>query len=208
MEKKRPNPLYEIQDMENEILKATEQKELPQTAKALFFAKEKHEGQKRKEGIPYIIHPYMLVFTALMQGIEEDELLAVMLLHDVCEDCNVEVEKLPFSQNIKEAVDLLSFKIKENETKAQAKKRYFMNMRHNRLSVITKIFDRCHNISSMGEVYSFEKMRRYIDETRTYIMPMLNEAIKIYPEYSNVLSGMEYHMKSVIYMAESLINRK
>lgn len=207
MRENKVNPLYEIEDMELEILKKAKEENLENTIKALKFAKEHHEGQTRKEGLPYIIHPLMLVYSAIKQGINEDELLAVMLLHDVCEDCKVAVEELPFSDEIKAAVDSLTFNIKENETRAQAKKRYYDNLKNNRMGVITKAFDRCHNISTMGEVYSYDKMAYYIKETKDYIMPLIKDAIMKYSEYKNVLFGIEYHMKSVMYMSEACMKK-
>lgn len=201
------NPLYEIEDMELEIIKKAKEEKLENTLKALKYAKQHHEGQKRKEGIPYIIHPLMLVYSAIKQGVDEDGLLAVMLLHDVCEDCKVAVEELPFSDEIKAAVDSLTYNKRENETRAQAKKRYFDKLKNNRLGVITKAFDRCHNISTMGEVYSYDKMAYYIKETKDYVMPLIKDAIVKYPEYKNVLFGIEYHMKSVMYMSEACMRK-
>ena len=62
---------------------------MKQTLKALSFAREKHEGQKRKNGDPYLIHPLIMACNALSLGIQDDNVVATILLHDVCEDCGV-----------------------------------------------------------------------------------------------------------------------
>ena len=62
---------------------------MKQTLKALSFAREKHEGQKRKNGDSYIIHPLIMDCNALSLGIQDDNVVATILLHDVCEDCGV-----------------------------------------------------------------------------------------------------------------------
>ena len=59
---------------------------MKQTLKALSFAREKHEGQKRKNGDPYLIHPLIMACNALSLGIQDDNVVATILLHDVCED--------------------------------------------------------------------------------------------------------------------------
>jgi GTP pyrophosphokinase len=41
-------------------------------------------------------------------GLEEDELLAAALLHDVCEDCGVTPEELPAGERVQQIVKLLT----------------------------------------------------------------------------------------------------
>ena len=72
-------------------------KSLHQSKRSLAFAKEKHSGQYRKPGhsderVPYIYHPLLLTCHALALGLEDDNLLSACLLHDVCEDCGVQIE--------------------------------------------------------------------------------------------------------------------
>ena len=55
-----------------------------QTLKALSFAREKHNGQKRKNGDPYVVHPLTMACNALSMGIRDDNTIATILLHDVC----------------------------------------------------------------------------------------------------------------------------
>ena len=69
---------------------------MPIAMKALGYALSKHEGQKRKSGEPYAIHPLWMASYAVALGIKDDATIAVILLHDVCEDCGIELETLPF----------------------------------------------------------------------------------------------------------------
>ena len=62
---------------------------MSETLKALSFAREKHDGQFRKSGDPYIVHPLTMACNALSLGIRDDEVIATILLHDVCEDCSI-----------------------------------------------------------------------------------------------------------------------
>ena len=95
------------------------------TLKALAFAREKHSGQFRKSGEPYIVHPLTMACNAVSMGIKEDAVIATILLHDVCEDCGVGLAELPVSDVVKHAVDLMTFRVLEGETKEIAKNRYY-----------------------------------------------------------------------------------
>lgn len=67
-----------------------------------------------------------------------------------------------------------------------------------REATLTKLLDRCHNVSSMAGTFSREKLRAYIDETRQYVLPMLRKAKRVYPEDADVLFILKYHIVSVV----------
>lgn len=183
------------------FLKATaHSKGLQQTATVLPLVKQYHAGQTRrgKDKVPYIYHPLLVACHALALGFEEDALIAAALLHDVVEDCNVTADELPASEEVKEAVKLLSFKVEEGETKEQAKQRYFAAIGANRIATIVKVLDRCNNISSMATAFSKEKMARYIDETERYVFPLLDGMKHKYPDCCNAAFLLKYQMMSVI----------
>ncbi len=168
------------------------------TIKALSFARDKHNGQCRKSGDPYIIHPLTMACNALSLGIKEDAIIATILLHDVCEDCGVEVSELPVSDKARRGVELMTFKVMPGETKESAKARYYAMLLESREALITKIIDRCHNVSSMAGTFSKEKLKAYIVETREYVYPLIRKAKRLYPEDSDVLFALKYHMCSVV----------
>src|SRR5829696_1572337 len=57
--------------------------------RALQIAAKAHEGQKDKEGLPYILHPLRV-----MMRVEGEEAQVVAVLHDVIEDTSVTAEDL------------------------------------------------------------------------------------------------------------------
>ena len=172
--------------------------QMPQTIRALAFAREKHRGQFRRSGAPYVIHPLTMACNALALGLREDDLIATILLHDVCEDCGVPLEELPVNDNVKRAVDLMTFRVLPGETKEQAKERYYDDLLQNREASICKLIDRCHNVSSMAGTFSVEKLKSYIEETRHYVVPLLRKVKLKYPEDSEILFVLKYHMLSVV----------
>lgn len=169
-----------------------------QTLRALAFAREKHDGQFRKGGEPYIVHPLTMACNAISMGIKDDNIIATLLLHDVPEDCDVSLEELPVNDIVKKAVDLMTFRIMKGETKEIATRRYYNMMIQSKECAISKLIDRCHNVSSMAGVFSIEKLKAYIDETREYVLPLLRQVKDKFPEESNILFILKYHITSVV----------
>lgn len=172
--------------------------EMHQTLRALAFAREKHNGQMRKSGDPYIVHPLTMACNALSLGIHDDDIIATILLHDVCEDCDVALEELPVNDKVKFGVELMTFTVMEGETKETATTRYYNMLLQSKEAAFTKLIDRCHNVSTMAGTFSKEKLRAYIDETRQYVLPLLRKVKNKYPDKSDILFVLKYHMTSVV----------
>ena len=61
--------------------------------RAFLYALKVHDGQKRKDGKPYIVHPFAVANILTENGAEKD-LVCAGLLHDVIEDGGVTAEEL------------------------------------------------------------------------------------------------------------------
>jgi len=171
---------------------------MEQTLKALTFAREKHHGQFRKSGEPYIVHPLTMACDAMSLGIKDDNTIATILLHDVCEDCGVSLQELPVNDEVRRGVELMTFSMMDGETKEIAKHRYYNMLIQSKEAAMTKLIDRCHNVSSMAGTFSIEKLKAYIEETRTYVLPLLRKVKEHYPEESDRLFTLKYHITSVV----------
>lgn len=169
-------------------------KNLYQTFKVLPYARELHKGQVRrgKDQVPYIYHPLLIACHALALGLEDDNLVSAVLLHDVCEDCGVDIEELPVNDLTKEAVVLLT------KGDDMDKEQYYQKISQNPIAALVKLLDRCNNVSGMAAGFSKEKLVEYIKETEQYIYPLLHKAKNEYPMYSNQIFLIKYHMSSVI----------
>ena len=205
--------LFSPEHMYSRIAVTSELEGLRETSAALRFMKKAHEGQYRKPSlfsdtkVPYITHPLMVACHAHALGIREDKILASILLHDVCEDCGVTPEELPFSEEVREAVRLLSFQVQPGETRADAKKRYYAAIAENRIARIVKILDRCNNISTMASSFTQKKLVAYVNETETYVMPLLEQAKYAIPEYADAFYLLKYHMRSVLESIKAMATR-
>ena len=175
-------------------------KGMTQTLRVLPYARDLHKNQYRKgkDKIPYIYHPLLLCCHALALGLEEDDLISTALLHDVCEDCGILPSELPVNEETRKAVDLLTRKKSSNGDASNDFEAYYAGIIGNKIATIVKLLDRCNNISGMATGFSKEKMIRYIEETETFIYPIMRKARAIYPVYSNQIFLIKYHMMSVM----------
>lgn len=199
-EQKKQDRIFSEEDMYCFVEKAAKENHFFQTERALPLMKKYHSGQYRdgKERIPYIHHPLMMACHALALHMEQDDLLAVILLHDVCEDCGVSVEDLPVNERVKEAVDCLTFRVKDGETRAEAKKKYYERIRQNKLALVIKLIDRCNNVSTMAAGFTKERMKKYILETEEYIIPLLDLLDENDPQWQSVGFLLRYQIQSMI----------
>lgn len=177
---------------------------LPETYRALSFMRECHMGQFRKQGkfssvqVQYINHPLMMACQAHAFGIRDDALLAAILLHDVVEDTDVSMQELPFSPEVQEIVNLVTFSVPDGMTKEQAKKIYYSRIQESKKACIVKVIDRCNNISTMAGSFSKERLKRYIAETEEYILPLLDVLKNKYSEYGDIAFLVKYQMLSIL----------
>ena len=212
-----------------------EEEKFDQTTKALAYAREKFEGKTRKTSVgaqktvPYFIHPLMMachahamgislivmnsLYTLMMachahaMGIRDDEVLAVILLHDVCEDCGVEAKDLPFDKSIIHSVDLLTKSKKEGETEDEMDKRYYAAIEKDSTASIVKAIDRCNNVSLMALSFTDEKLREYINETEKFVMPLIRHIKQGDAKYNDAAFLITYQLRSSIETIKSLLMR-
>lgn len=186
---------------------------LDETYQALHYMAEKHSGQYRKAGfytnerVPYIIHPLMMACHGHAVGIREDAMLAAILLHDVCEDCGVQVEELPFGPRVRELVDMMTYRPEEGVPKEESKKQYFLRLQQDGGGAIIKALDRCNNVSTMAHCFSRTRMIEYISETEQFVIPMLGYVKDNFREYNDAAFILKYHILSLIESLKNMIVR-
>ena len=73
------------ESMMRTIRKHSPQVDIEAVDRAVDYARKKHEGQKRKDGSPYIIHPLAVAEIVAEIGLDTDAILAA-ILHDCIED--------------------------------------------------------------------------------------------------------------------------
>ncbi len=143
----------EIEEKVKTYIDNEEQLEVIQ--KAYNFAKQKHDGQFRKSGEPYIIHP-MNVALILTTIYADYETISAGFLHDVLEDCDCTSEEMEeaFGKNITKLVHGVTKLSKihfstENEYLIDYYKKIIVGMSEDVRVIIIKLADRLHNMRTL-----------------------------------------------------------
>ena len=171
-----------------------------QSRAALVFARKAHNGQRRKNGLPYIVHPLSMACDAIACKGATDEIIATILLHDVCEDCNIPLSSLPVDEVVRHGVKLMTIRPYQGEEKLETKRRYFHELLDSKEAVICKAFDRYANLNDADGVLSEEAIVKNIRETHELLMPVLKEAKYEYPELSDMLHTIRTALKRTLVM--------
>ena len=161
---------------------------MTESLKALQFARERHAGQTRKDGTPYIIHPLSMACYAVALGLRDDNIIATILLHDVVEDCGVQIEYLPVNNTIKQAVKYMTvIEFDTDVDKIETKCRYFNELLDCPEALICKALDRYNNLADMPMNFTQDKMAKNIAETEILFLPILKKAKEKYPHLADIL---------------------
>ena len=178
-------------------------KDLQNTLIAITAATELHEGQMRKSGNPYIDHPMRVTSELVALKIYDDIILASALLHDVIEDCKASSELLIYKYGLDPQI--VENVKKLSKTKNMDTALYYDILKQSPSLILIKGADRCHNISTMVNGFTVEKMKLYVEETENHVLPLLHYGKNHYPKYSDEFFVMKYHIESVCEMTKAFI---
>ncbi len=146
---------------------------------AFHFSEAAHEGQFRKTGDPYIVHP-LAVANILAELHLDPQALTAALLHDVMEDTSVtkaEISK-KFGKPVAELVDGVSkldrveFATHE-EQQAENFRKMLLAMARDVRVILIKLADRLHNMRTLSGLPP-DKRRRIARETLEIYAPIAN----------------------------------
>lgn len=188
----------------DDLVQLATQGKNPETRQVLLrayaFAAEKHAGQTRTSGEPYIQHPLAVAGSLACLKLDA-ETLAAALLHDVMEDCGVTREEMTtlFGPKITELVDAVT-KLSKREAlpmregaeedprleearerdmkrrkshEAESLRKMFLGLAKDVRVVLIKLADRLHNMQTLDALRP-EKRRRIARETLDVFAPLAN----------------------------------
>ena len=162
-----PEELYD--DLIKEIKKYHPSTDLSDIEKAYKIAKQAHEGQLRKSGEPYIIHP--LCVAIILAELELDkETIVAGLLHDVVEDTVMTSEDVTreFGAEVALLVDgvtkltQLNYQHDKIEVQAENLRKMFLAMAKDIRVILIKLADRLHNMRTM----QYQSPAKQIEKSR------------------------------------------
>ena len=152
---------------------------------AFEFAAEKHEGQTRLSGDPYIQHP--LQTSLFLADLRQDAAtLAAALLHDVIEDCHVPREELAqrFGPDVARLVDGVTKLARldalapadgrtgtDAAARAESIRKMLLAMAEDIRVVLIKLADRLHNMRTL-DVHAPHRRQAIAQETLDIYAPL------------------------------------
>lgn len=174
---------------------------LPLMNKASWFVLELHKGEERDDGSNYSGHPSRSCRTALNFGVTDDATLAGTLLHDTREHKKTTDKQLRIDYN-DEVADIVDDVTKKDDESIED---WFKRIAKMVKSVLVKGFDRLDNLSTMVGTFTIPQIKRYSDETRKYILPMLENARHVHIEYSDILVALRDEIERVLDLIDAYI---
>ena len=171
-----PEALYK--ELISSVKKYHPSADISMIEKAYTIARDAHEGQVRKSGEPYIIHP--LCVAIILADLELDkETIVAGILHDVVEDTvmsNEEIRK-EFSAEVELLVDgvtklgQLSYSHDKVDEQAENLRKMFLAMAKDIRVILIKLADRLHNMRTL-QYMKPEKQKEKARETMDIYAPL------------------------------------
>jgi guanosine-3',5'-bis(diphosphate) 3'-pyrophosphohydrolase len=176
-----PEPVPSVESLYSALetrLKETRPKEdLAPLERAYRFASERHKGQTRVSGEPYMTHP--LLVSGLLADMHMDMVcLQTGLLHDVVEDTSATLEEVrtEFGDEVARCVDGVTKLSKldlasREERQAESVRKMLLAMVNDIRVILVKLADRLHNMRTLGSLPE-EKRLRISQETMDIYAPI------------------------------------
>ena len=169
-----PEPVLELRDLLNTYL---EPDKVDTILRAFELGAEAHQGQTRKTGEPYILHP-VAVAGILANMRMDNQSVTAAILHDTLEDTPLTKEEITeqFGNEIADLVDgvtkLDKMKFRTRiEADAESFRKLMLAMSRDLRVIFIKLADRLHNMRTMGAMDPVSR-RRIARETLDIYAPI------------------------------------
>ena len=171
-----PDELY--QELIRSVLKYHPSTDISMIEKAYQVASKAHEGQVRKSGEPYIIHPICVAIILADLELDKESIVAG-LLHDVVEDTPMTTEDVAklFGDEVALLVDgvtklgQLSYSADKVDEQAENLRKMFLAMAKDIRVILIKLADRLHNMRTLKYMKP-EKQKEKARETMDIYAPI------------------------------------
>jgi len=163
--------------LESKVLRSRPHEDLSSLRSAFRFAAERHGGQKRESGDPYMVHPLQVTHT--LADLNMDLVaLSTGLLHDVLEDTGATIGELRrlFGDEIAHCVDgvtklgKVAFYSPE-ERQAESLRKMLLAMVTDIRVILVKLADRLHNMRTLASLTP-DSQQRIARETLEIYAPI------------------------------------
>jgi guanosine-3',5'-bis(diphosphate) 3'-pyrophosphohydrolase len=166
-----------LQPLVGKIKQHSPKVDVREVVRAYICAERAHEGQQRKSGEPYIIHPVGVAETLAELGMDTPTIVAA-LLHDTVEDTVMSSTELAaeFGDEVAMLVDGVTKldRVKTNsplERQAESLRKMLLAMAKDYRVLLIKLADRLHNMRTLHHMPR-DKQERIADETLQIYAPL------------------------------------
>ncbi|MCP3957553.1 MAG: bifunctional (p)ppGpp synthetase/guanosine-3',5'-bis(diphosphate) 3'-pyrophosphohydrolase [bacterium] len=187
------------------------------------FTRDMHQGQVRRSGEPYIIHPTYVAY--LLADLKFDQTcVATGLLHDVLEDTKIDKQVLEekFGAEVAELVDGVTKigqqeYVRRDEAQAETFRKMILASAKDLRVILVKLADRLHNMMTL-EHMSPDSRRRIAGETLEIYAPIALrlgmsklqgdlEDLAFYFRYPRQFAELETGIRQKMKVARGLLQR-
>ncbi len=163
----------------DKLLELIRDEDREKVKKAIEFIEEKHGGQIRASGDPYIVHPMEVATVLAQMGLDRYTIISG-LLHDVLEDTQATYNEVKdkFGKCVADIVEgvtkLGKFTLKDTERqKAENYRKLLLATAKDPRVILVKLADRLHNMKTLNYLRR-EKQIRIAKETLEIYVPIAN----------------------------------
>lgn len=151
---------------------------LTQIREAYDFARLAHEGQKRKTGEPYIIHPIAVAKIAADELMLDANTVIAAFLHDVVEDTDFTLPEIrtAFGDDVAGLVKAVTKPPKTKESGSKQIDNYrqiLQSAQYDMRALLLKLADRLHNMRTLSSMRP-DKQMKIAGETDYFYAPLAN----------------------------------
>ncbi len=169
--------MVRIDDVIDAYLTARPDADISKIQRAYIYSSKQHQGQLRKSGEPYMIHPLAVALIIAEMGLDEASICAA-LLHDTIEDTGTTRQGLAelFGEDVASLVDGVT-KLsgvnfnKREQRQAESFRKLLVAMSNDIRVLLVKLADRLHNMRTL-EHMSESARERIALETREIYAPL------------------------------------
>ncbi len=163
----------------------------------------------RKDGVtPEFQHQLEIAAYLITLSIATESLLIIAILHDLQEDYpeqwrifQSELSTLLTPSEVN-SLETLNKNLYDNTIN------YYAAVIKDMHAALVKGADRGNNIQTMAGAFSINKIREYISETETYVLPSLKEARRANPGYTQAFYNIETIIKNQIQLYKHFLDSK
>lgn len=174
------------------------------TLEAMEFGRRHHTGTRKDGIIPEFQHQLEIMsHCRTLQLMDMELVLTAIPLHDVVEDCNVDIEEIGrlFGKDVQNVVWLLT---KEYRGVKKSMPEYFRAISEDPHASIGKGTDRVNNMGSMVGVFTQAGQAHYVREVKELFFPMLKTARRKFPQQEAAYENIKLILENQVRLVEAI----